>query len=61
MQKKSLRICKLSYKKLISILAVFFVCTQFMLSAHSGMFTGEKNLRIVKTKWFDIIYPACCE
>lgn len=61
MQKKSLRICKLSYKKLISILTVFFVCTQFMLSAHSGMFTGEKNLRIVKTKWFDIIYPTRCE
>lgn len=61
MQKKSLKICKQSLKKLISILAVFFVCTQFMLSAHSGMFAGEKDLRLVKTKWFDIIFPARCE
>ena len=61
MQKKSLKICKLSFKKIISFLAVFCVCIQFMLSAHSGMFAGEKNLRVLKTKWFDIIYPARCE
>ena len=61
MQKKSLRICKLSLKKIISIIAVFCVCTQFVLSAHSGMFAGEKDLRVVKTKWFDIIYPLRCE
>ena len=61
MQKKNLKICKQSSKKFLSILTVFFVCTQFILSAHSGMFSGEKNLRLVKTKWFDIIFPARCE
>ena len=43
----------------IALLAVFFLCAQ--LSAHTGMLWGEKNLRVAKTKWFDIIYPARCE
>ena len=50
MQKKNFWIC--------SIL-IFLLCAQ--LSAHSGMFWGEKKLRVAKTQWFDIIYPKRCE
>lgn len=46
-------------RQLIALLAVFFLCAQ--LSAHTGMLWGEKNLRVAKTKWFDIIYPERCE
>ncbi len=41
------------------LIIIFFLCAE--LSAHSGMLSGEKNLRVAKTKWFDIIYPARCE
>ncbi len=46
-------------KYIIVILSIFILCAE--LSAHSGILAGEKNLRIAKTKWFDIIYPARCE
>lgn len=61
MQKKDFRICKKlnTGRQFISLLAVFLLCAQ--LSAHSGMFWGEKNLRVAKTQWFDIIYPERCE
>ncbi|MBR1639897.1 MAG: hypothetical protein IJ688_10975 [Treponema sp.] len=31
------------------------------LFAAGGLFSGEKDIRIVQTQWFDIIYPARCE
>lgn len=31
------------------------------LFAYSGMLSGEKNLLVTKTRWFDIIYPKRCE
>ena len=46
-------------KKLISILVLTYLCAG--LFAHGGMLSGEKKLRLVKTKWFDIIYPERCE
>lgn len=56
MQKNDLRKCK---KIIISLLSVFLLWAN--LTAYSGMLSGEKNLRVSKTKWFDIIYPARCE
>nr|MCR4578816.1 hypothetical protein [Treponema sp.] len=35
-----------------------FFCPLF---AADGLMFGEKDLRVVKTQWFDIIYPARCE
>lgn len=65
MQKKSFRICKKIdkrnlnwYGKIFFTLIAFLLCAE--LSAHSGMLWGEKNLRVSKTKWFDIIYPERC-
>ena len=52
MQKRDLRKCKIFF-------AALLLCTQ--LFAHSGLLSGEKKLRVAKTKWFDIIYPARCE
>ena len=40
----------------LTLLSIFFST----LSAASGPLSGEKNLRIVKTQWFDIIYPERC-
>lgn len=34
------------------------MCTSVF--AYDGMMAGEKDLRVSKTKWFDIIYPARC-
>ena len=52
MQKRNLKKCNL-------LIVILLLCAQ--LSAHSGLLWGEKNLRVAKTKWFDIIYPARCE
>lgn len=46
-------------RKLLVVLALTFLCAE--LFAHGGMFSGEKKLRVVKTQWFDIIYPERCE
>ena len=46
---------KIALGKSLFVLLAFFLCAE--LSAHSGMFWGEKNLRVTKTKWFDLIYP----
>lgn len=59
MQKNDLWKCNKQKGKILSIMIVFLLCAE--LSAHSGMLTGEKNLRVVKTTWFDIIYPERCE
>lgn len=55
MQKSVLRI----YKKIFTVFVFSILCTN--LFARSGMLWGEKNLRVLKTKWFDIIYPKRCE
>ena len=46
-------------KKLIAGLVFSLLCA--FLFAHGGMFSGEKKLRLVKTQWFDIIYPEHCK
>ena len=49
-------------KKCKALFVVFLLCAQLsQLCAHSGMLSGEKKLRVAKTQWFDIIYPARCE
>ena len=56
MQKNGLKICK----KITNLLLIsLLLCAQ--MSAYSGFLNGEKNLRVAKTKWFDIIYPQRCE
>ena len=57
MQKNDSRKCK----KFLIVLITFLLCVQLPLCAHSGMVSGEKNLRVAKTKWFDIIYPLRSE
>lgn len=42
---------------LIVFLSLFFTS----LNALSGPLAGEKNIRLVKTQWFDIIYPERCQ
>ena len=48
-----------TYRKQFSILVLLLLCAK--LFAYSGMLSGEKNLLVTKTKWFDIIYPKRCE
>ena len=50
MQKKKVLMC--------CLLAVL-VCARVL--AYNGLLSGEKKLRVVKTQWFDIIYPERCE
>lgn len=62
MQKRDLKKCKrinFAGRNLRLLLALFFIGTQ--LYAHSGLLSGEKKLRVSKTKWFDIIYPERCQ
>ena len=59
MQKRDLRICNKTGRRFFPLFGVFLLCAQ--LFAHSGSMSGEKDLRVVKTRWFDIIYPARCE
>lgn len=46
-------------KKIFALCSIFVFC--FQLFAATGSLAGEKDLRVVKTKWFDIIYPQKCE
>ena len=60
MQKRNLKKCNSKIcKKLIAVFTLLLLCAG--LFAHGGMLSGEKKLRVVKTKWFDIIYPERCE
>lgn len=38
-----------------------YLFVTFTLFAATGSLSGEKNLRVLKTYWFDIIYPQRCE
>lgn len=40
--------------------AVLIFAVHFIAPAHTGVMSGEKNLLVTKTKWFDIIYPEEC-
>lgn len=55
MQKNGLK----NYKKLFTVLFLVLLCSSAF--ARSGMLWGEKKLMVVKTRWFDIIYPERCE
>ena len=44
----------------------FFLSLTFFLSislafSYGGFMSGEKNLKVIKTEWFDIIFPEKCE
>lgn len=42
-------------KKRLTSIFVFFIC--FSIFSHTGIMSGQKNIKINKTKYFDIIYP----
>lgn len=46
-------------KRKLFFIVVFACCIK--LFAASGLLAGEKDLNVVETKYFDIIYPARCE
>ena len=48
-------------KKYFTALFVLAALCLSPLFAAGGLLTGEKDLRVVQTEWFDIIYPARCE
>ena len=47
------------------LLLLFWACTAFVFSnflfAYDGVFTGEEELSVVKSQWFDIIYQQSSE
>lgn len=47
-------------KCLILILLQIFLCS-FNIFAYGGILSGQKELRVSVTKWFDIIYPSECQ
>ena len=59
MLKRKSAVCKRESKK--SILFFLILLLAVKLFAYGGKMWGEKNLRLVKTSWFDIIYPARSE
>lgn len=46
-------------KRLLSFFALIFI--SLSLNAATGFLSGEKDIRVAKTKWFDIIYPQRCQ
>lgn len=44
-------------KKFLIIFSFLFA---FRIFAYDGVMSGEKNLKVYKTQWFDIIYPESC-
>ena len=45
--------------KIRKILFIFFACVFTSMNAHAyeGLLSGQKNLKCIKTEYFDIIYP----
>jgi hypothetical protein len=39
----------------------FFLLLCFSVFAYEGNLQGEKNLKVLQSTWFDIIYPESCE
>ena len=46
-------------RRFVSLFIIFF-CLPFAFS-YGGFMSGEEGLRVVKTEWFDIIFPEKCE
>lgn len=46
-------------KKIFTL--VFVLLANFSIFASSGIMWNQKNLKVSKTKWFDIIYPEICQ
>lgn len=46
---------KAAVRRLFLLSAILLLCAQ--LCAHSGIMWGEKKIRVLKTRWFDIIFP----
>lgn len=44
----------------IALFLMFFSFNIFCADGHSGVLMGERDIKIVQTKWFDIIYPLEC-
>ena len=44
-------------KALISLLLLQFVTASLFAGVYGGVLSGAKNLKLVKTQWFDIIFP----
>ena len=55
MKKRNIKPCK----KFITLMIMILLCAEVF--AHGGMFSREKKLRVLKTQWFDIIYPERCQ
>lgn len=47
-------------KKLFTSLVILF-CLGVSSFAFDGIMSGEKDIRVSSTTWFDIVYPARCE
>lgn len=60
MHQKNMTACNRK-NRFISLLLIFLFCSLAPLFAYSGKMSGEKNLRVLKTQWFDIIYPERSE
>ena len=58
LKRKSAR-CKSESKK--GVLFFLILLLTVKLFAYGGMMWGERNLRVLKTTWFDIIYPERAE
>lgn len=43
------------------LLVILFFLNLFNLFSYDGIMTGEKNLKVLQTKWFDIIFPQNSE
>ena len=46
-------------RRFVSLFILLF-CLPFAFS-YGGFMSGEEGLRVVKTEWFDIIFPEKCE
>lgn len=47
-------------KKILSILIASAILVSSVFAAN-GIMSGEKNLKVAETQWFDIVYPPECE
>ena len=46
-------------KKIYSLFLFIFLSSN--LFSASGALWGEKNLKMISSEWFDIVYPESCE
>ena len=43
------------------LFVILFCFNLFSLFSYDGIMTGEKNLKVLQTKWFDIVFPESSE